>query len=332
MSSAGASLPAASRPGRRSIRALAPTRRTWRRLLALAAVAAALLAGYMFWFRDSALVAVQTVKVTGLSGTESARIRSAIEAAARNMTTLHVDRAALDRAVSAFPAVRGIQASPQFPHGMKVHVMRHRPAAMLVARSGRVPVAGDGTVLSGVRVKGAVPTIRIAHAIPARRVPAGSELSAVRVAGGLPAGLRTRVEQIRHEPGKGVVVPVDGGPKLIFGDATRVRAKWAAAVAVLADPGSARAAYIDVRIPERPVAGGLRVETVAPAAPAAAPSASLAPAAPATSAPQSPAATPPAQPADPAGAGTPAAPAPSPRTGVPAPATGGGAAAPNPQP
>jgi cell division septal protein FtsQ len=283
----------------------------------------------MLWFRDSGLVAVQSVKVTGLSGADSVRIRGALEAAARNMTTLHVDHAALERAVSGFPVVRGVEASPQFPHGIKVHVSRRRPAAMLVASSGRVAVAGDGTVLTGVRVKGRVPTIRISDRLPARRVAAGRELAAVRVAGGLPAALGSRVKQIRREPGNGVVVPLEGGPKVIFGDASRVRAKWAAAVAVLADRGSARAAYIDVRIPGRPVAGGLRVQTVAPAAPAAAPGTSS-PVTPTPQTSQPPASA--AEPAGPAATPAPAATTPSPQPGVPAPATGGGAGAPNPPP
>ncbi|MET0811192.1 MAG: hypothetical protein ABWY65_08780, partial [Thermoleophilaceae bacterium] len=57
-------------------------------------------------------------------------------------------------------------------------------------------------------------------------------------------------------------------PELIFGDARRARAKWAAAARVLADPEARGASYIDLRIPGRPAAGGLPAETVAPVAPA----------------------------------------------------------------
>ena len=58
------------------------------------------------------------------------------------------------------------------------------------------------------------------------------------------------------------------GPELIFGEATRVRAKWVAATRVLADPDSQGATYIDVRLPGRPAAGGLPATTLAPVAPA----------------------------------------------------------------
>ena len=58
------------------------------------------------------------------------------------------------------------------------------------------------------------------------------------------------------------------GPELIFGDATRARAKWIAATRVLADPEAEGASYIDVRLPGRPAAGGLPAATLAPVAPA----------------------------------------------------------------
>jgi cell division protein FtsQ len=47
------------------------------------------------------------------------------------------------------------------------------------------------------------------------------------------------------------------GPMLVFGPAERLRAKWVAASRVLADRSSAGASYLDLRLPERPAAGGL---------------------------------------------------------------------------
>ena len=45
-------------------------------------------------------------------------------------------------------------------------------------------------------------------------------------------------------------------------------AKWTAVTRVLADRDAAGADYIDLRIPGRPAAGGLPVQTVEPVAPA----------------------------------------------------------------
>ena len=54
---------------------------------------------------------------------------------------------------------------------------------------------------------------------------------------------------------RGLVAQLDKGPEVILGSRSRLGAKWAAATAVLADDGSQGATYVDVRQPERPVAG-----------------------------------------------------------------------------
>ena len=46
-----------------------------------------------------------------------------------------------------------------------------------------------------------------------------------------------------------------GGLLAYFGDATLPHAKWLSLARVLADPSSAGASYVDVRLPERPAAG-----------------------------------------------------------------------------
>jgi cell division protein FtsQ len=69
-------------------------------------------------------------------------------------------------------------------------------------------------------------------------------------------------------PGVGIVVQVRKGPELRFGDASRIPAKWMAAARVLAAAGARGATYIDLRLPERPAAGGLSTTSVIPLAPA----------------------------------------------------------------
>ena len=49
-----------------------------------------------------------------------------------------------------------------------------------------------------------------------------------------------------------------GGIELRFGTRDRVRPKWAAVAAILADPQlTSLALYIDVRVPDRPAVGGV---------------------------------------------------------------------------
>ena len=271
-----------------------------RRLIVLLAASGLLFGVYMVWLRDIGLVAVEKVQVTGLTGKDAVKATSALERVARESTTLHVDRAAIDAVAERFPIIHSVRIETDFPKGMSIAVTEERPAAMLVAGSRRIPVAGDGSVLTALTIKESLPTIKVeAGNVPDKRLTPSSTLDAVRVAGGAPGALTPRLESVTREGAKGWVVQIKDGPELIFGSATAVAAKWTAVTRVLADRDAAGADYIDLRIPGRPAAGGLPVQTVEPVAPAGGgePTTALG--------------TPPASPAPQTAAPAPVAPAPS---------------------
>jgi cell division protein FtsQ len=249
-----------------AVRRLSP--RLKRRLIALSVACLVLAAGYHFWLRDSSLVAVERVQVTGLTSADAARVRAALTTAAQTMTTLHVDREALDRAVATFPVVSTLQVRPDFPHGLRVHVIEYQPAAIAVSDSGRVPVAGDGTILRGVSVEGRLPTVDVSGALGTRFLVDRTARAGAAVAGGAPAALRSRIVDVQRRSDEGYVAQLRDGPELIFGSPTRLRAKWAAATRVLADLEARGASYVDLRIPSRPAVGGLAATTLTPVAPA----------------------------------------------------------------
>ena len=89
-----------------------------------------------------------------------------------------------------------------------------------------------------------------------------------------------RIRAVEIKPANGLVAHLRRGPDLIFGTADRMAAKWIAAARVLSSPAAKGATYIDLRLPERPAAGGLPTTSVLPLAPAGA--TVTAPAAPAT--------------------------------------------------
>jgi cell division protein FtsQ len=256
------------RAAMRAIGALSP--RFKRRLLALAVVCLALAAGYHFWLRDSSLVAVEEVTVTGLTTKDADRLRSALTTAGRTMTTLHLDRAALERAVTGYPVVRDLEVTPDFPHQLHVHVIEYQPAAIAVSDGGSsVPVAGDGTILRGLTAEGELPTVDVDGALGGDRLVDRTASGAAAVAGAAPVALRSRIEEVsRGSSDEGFVATLRDGPELIFGSATRLSAKWAAAARVLADLEARGASYLDLRIPGRPAVGGLAATTLAPVAPA----------------------------------------------------------------
>jgi cell division protein FtsQ len=236
------------------------------RLVILVLICLALAAGYQFWLRDSSFVAVEDVKVSGLTTKDSERVRAALTSAGHTMTTLNVDRESLEQAVAHYPVVRGLEITTDFPHGLRIRVIEHHPAALVELGGDEIPVAGDGTILRGLPVEGRLPVIDTEVAARGERLSSAAALHAARVAGAAPAPLRSRIEAITVRKEDGVVVELHEGPELLFGDGRRAEAKWIAATRVLADPETEGATYIDVRLPGRPAAGGLPSATVAPVA------------------------------------------------------------------
>jgi cell division septal protein FtsQ len=171
------------------------------------------------------------------------------------MTTMHVDEAALLDALAAYPVVRAVHADGDFPHRLRIQIVQYAPVGTVDVGGRPVPIASDGTVLRGADTKGLA-------ALPAKSAPRTGHVTdprtvrAVRLLAAAPPALRDHVARVLTGP-KGLTVRVERGPALIFGNATRTPAKWAAAVAVLADPSSAGATSIDLRVPERPTAAGL---------------------------------------------------------------------------
>ncbi|MDP2710119.1 MAG: cell division protein FtsQ/DivIB [Solirubrobacteraceae bacterium] len=217
----------------------------------------AVLAPLAFWLRDSSLVGVQRVAVSGIDGEQAGEIRRALTSAGRDMTTLHVRENALLSAVAAYPVVRSLRTETDFPHGLRIIVNAHEPVAAVRPPGGSLmAVAGDGTLLRGSATRD-LPVVSIRTAPGGERLRKGDALDAVRLLAAAPRALRLRVARIYRGP-HGLTATMENGPKLYFGGAAQPAAKWGAAAQVLNHDTSRGAAYVDLRVAERPVAGGLR--------------------------------------------------------------------------
>jgi cell division protein FtsQ len=208
------------------------------------------------WLRDSSLVKVDRVTVTGLTGPDAARVTNLLQAAAGDMTTLHVRQDQLDAVVAPYPVVKAVRVRTDFPHGMRITVVENTPVAVVMADGEKTPVSGDGKLLRGAEPR-ALPIVPLKVPPTGERVIDPTAMRAVAALAAAPIALRDRVLHASTTPAGGLTLALRDGPELRFGAADRLAAKWAAAAAVLADTGSAGASYLDLRYPERPAAGGL---------------------------------------------------------------------------
>jgi cell division protein FtsQ len=215
----------------------------------------AVLGAAWLWLRDSSLVAVRDVTVTGVSGPDAPKVREALADAARDMTTLHVRGDELRTAVDPYPGVLGVSTDADFPHRLRIAVHERNPIGAVVAGDQRVAIAADGTLMRTSPSAGL-------PAIAAKALPGGPHagdprvMRAVEVLSAAPPALRARVQRV-YVGDRGWTLPLRDGPVLYLGDSARLQAKWAAITTVLADPTSSGTTYLDVRLPERTAAGGL---------------------------------------------------------------------------
>jgi cell division protein FtsQ len=238
--------------------AMLQARRRTRVILGVAVLLAVLLTLGM-WLRDSSLVRVDHVTVTGIEGPQARAIRFALTEAARDMSVLHVRDDALRTAVEPYPVVRSLRTTTDFPHGLTIAVNAYEPVAALKSGTDLTPVAADGTVLRGSAASG-LAVVNVSSAPGGGRVHDPRTLRSLGLLAAAPAPLRARISHIFRGP-HGLAATLENGPKLYFGGSQELAAKWGAAAAVLAHATSRGAGYVDLRIPERPVAGGLKPRT-----------------------------------------------------------------------
>lgn len=233
-------------------------RRWLLRIAVLGILVAAFASAYLFWFRDSSLVAVDQVRVEGVTqeAAEGPRIREALVAAGREMTTLNVDLRRLHEAVSDYPEVARVEADADFPDSLTVRVHLRRPVARVGEGGEAVGVAADGVILPAASVADRpLPALALPKP-PARGRIAGPMLDQVRLLAEAPEEMLAVSDSIRRSEEHGPVVTLVSGIELRFGDASRAADKWRAAVAVLGDPDLELLDYVDLSSPGRPATGG----------------------------------------------------------------------------
>jgi cell division protein FtsQ len=247
-----------ARPARRAPARRAPAARgavIRRRLLAAAVVLLVLYGLYMFWFRNLSWFAIHDVTIKGAT-TNEREIKTAVEQAGGDMTTLHIKDDQLRDAVARFPTVASVGASTSFPNGLEVTITERLPVAFVQVHGQRTAVSADGYLLPGADFDAkALPRIEGAAAHGVRLDEDAAAQAAI--LGATPGPLKNHITASTWDEERGgVVVDLNNGPEIRFGDGSRAADKWEAAVAVLSGDERGSPSYLDVSVPDRPVSGG----------------------------------------------------------------------------
>jgi cell division septal protein FtsQ len=201
--------------------------------------------------------ALEQVDVRGASP-ELGREVTAATRSLVGQSLVTIDAADVEGTLRALPAVAGVSVDRAFPHTLVVRVAPERPVAVVRRGDSSWLVTGAGKVIREIQTgterrlprlwlaKGT--TLRLGGSVPAGWVPATRALAEAYT-----VGLGSRVKGIRPV-GDELTLVLRRGTELRLGRATEVRLKLTVAARVLrlVEEG---AAYVDVSVPQRAVAG-----------------------------------------------------------------------------
>jgi cell division protein FtsQ len=204
----------------------------------------------------TSLFAVDTIEVRGARAGVAADVRSAL-ASAEGRSLLSLDVPGLEARIEAIPTVADATIDRAFPHRLVVSVVPERPVAVLRQGADSWLASAGGRVVAtlprGTRPE--LPRVWLGRgATPAvGGALAGDAAAAVRAVAPLAgSSLPVRVASVRATRTELTLV-LRSGREVRLGDGTQLQLKLAVAARILPAlaPGEG---YLDVAVPERPVA------------------------------------------------------------------------------
>jgi hypothetical protein len=220
------------------------------------AVVALVLAAY-WGARASSLFAVERVDVQGAPDEVEREVVASVRSHL-GTSLLALDAAEVEAAVRALPSVAGVSIDRAFPNTLVVKVAAERPVAVARQRRSAWLVAGSGKVIRRIETgtQRGLPRlwltrdvpVAVGTALPAELLPATRALAALHE-----AHLPRRVKAVRTN-GDELTLVLRRGPEIRLGSPVDLRLKLAVA-AVVFPRLAGGVLYLDVSVPERPVAG-----------------------------------------------------------------------------
>jgi cell division protein FtsQ len=229
-------------------------------LLAFALLGGVLLA--LVVARETSLFGVRTIEVTGGNGAIARQVRRAL-ADRTGQSLVGVDLHAARRDVAALPTVAAVDFDRAYPHTLRVMIVPERPVAVVRQGAEAFVVSERGRVTAHVERTAQPALARIWVAKDVRLDPGelvdGDLRTAVRAVAPL-AGVDFPSRVVSVTTTNGLMLRLGSGLELRLGDTSNVDLKLAVAGRVLhlLPVGSG---YLDVSVPDRPVAGAATLDS-----------------------------------------------------------------------
>jgi cell division protein FtsQ len=247
-------------PRKRSLDVLrfAPSGRSF----AIGASIVILAAGLYALARGTSMFAVRSIEVEGASPALAAEVRTELRSFdGRSLVAVNGD--AVEQRVDGMAAVRDAVVDRSFPHTLRIRILPELPVAVLRrgAESWLVSARGRVIATTPLATRHDLPRIwlptRTALAKGAFLVDEPGALAARSLAAFVGSGFSSRIAFVRALDGQ-VTLGLRGGLEIQLGAPIDLRLKIAIARAILPTLALPRAGgpdYLDITVPERPVAG-----------------------------------------------------------------------------
>jgi len=251
--------PALARP--RSLPALSGPRR---RAVLIAACTVALLALLYLGARETPVFALRTVEVEGAPANVRRAIVQSLEGT-RGTSLVSLDGDAVVQRLEALPSVQSVTYDRAFPHTLRLVVVPEKPVAVVNQSSNLWIVSARGRVIGGTSAAEAPDLPRVRYLTDAPLTPgqfvADEETKTILAAlSEAPKRMPLPIHSARLEDGELTLVLAGVGqtrPLLLLGEPVDVGTKLRVAALVLRKLGYEERdvlAYLDVTLPDRPVA------------------------------------------------------------------------------
>ena len=233
------------------------------RSLAVGAALALIGAGLYGLARESSMFAVNAIEVDSAPPELAAQVAAELHSY-RGRSLVTVDAGAVAQRVAGLPAVRSASADRAFPHTLRVRVVPELAVAVLRRGAESWLVSARGRVMGDVEpgTYAALPRIWLP---PQTEIEVGAlladepgGLAARSLAAFVGSGFTRRIAFVRALDGQ-ITLALRGGLEIRLGSPTDLRLKFAIARGILpslALPTAGGPDYLDLAVPERPVAGG----------------------------------------------------------------------------